>query len=74
MAVNLTVPPELRPERQVEVNVKVDGATDKAYLTLAAVDEGICQITNYETPNPNDFFYGKRSLSIDSYKLEHGEL
>ncbi len=69
MAVNLTVPPELRPERQVEVDVKVDGASDKAYLTLAAVDEGICQITNYETPNPTDFFYGKRSLSIDSYDL-----
>ena len=69
MAVKLTVPPELRPERQVEVDVKVEGATEKAYLTLAAVDEGICQLTNYETPNPYDFFYGKRSLSIDSYDL-----
>ncbi|MGE5604155.1 MAG: MG2 domain-containing protein [Bacteroidota bacterium] len=69
MAVKLTVPPELKPERPVEVDVKVDGATDKAYLTLVAVDEGICQLTNYETPNPYDFFYGKRSLSIDSYDL-----
>lgn len=69
MAVKLTVPSELRPERQVEVDVKVEGATDKAYLTLAAVDEGICQLTNYETPDPHDFFYGKRSLSIDSYDL-----
>ena len=41
MAVKLTVPQELRPERQVEVDEKVDGANDKAYLTLAAVDEGI---------------------------------
>ncbi len=69
LKVNLTVPTELRPERQVEVGVKVDGASANAYLTLAAVDEGICQITNYETPNPNNFFYGKRSLSIDSYDL-----
>lgn len=69
MAVNLTVPSEIRPERQVEVDVKVEGASGEAYLTLAAVDEGICQLTNYETPNPNGFFYGKRSLSIDSYDL-----
>lgn len=69
MEVKLNAPAELRPEREVEVGVNVKGVTDKAYLTLAAVDEGICQLTNYETPNPNDFFYGKRSLSMKSYDL-----
>jgi uncharacterized protein YfaS (alpha-2-macroglobulin family) len=69
MKIDLTVPSELRPERQVEVGVKVNGSSDKTYLTLAAVDEGICQLTNYETPDPNSFFYGKRSLSMESYDL-----
>lgn len=69
MKIDLTVPSELRPERRVEVDVKVEGASDKTLLTLAAVDEGICQLTNYETPNPNSFFYGKRSLSMESYDL-----
>lgn len=69
LKIGLTVPSELRPERRVEVGVKVEGASGKTLLTLAAVDEGICQLTNYETPNPNGFFYGKRSLNMESYDL-----
>ncbi len=67
--VEIKVASELRPNREVEVEVRATRTGNKGYLTLAAVDEGICQLTNFNTPNPMDFFYGKRSLAIDSYDL-----
>ena len=32
---------------------------------LAAVDEGILQLTDFETPDPVGYFFGKRRLGID---------
>ncbi|NLY74182.1 MAG: alpha-2-macroglobulin family protein [Firmicutes bacterium] len=70
LGIEINAPSQLRPEREYEVALKISGGvSDKTYLTLAAVDEGICQLTNYETPDPNNFFYGKRSLDIESYDL-----
>lgn len=40
-----------------------------AAVTLAVVDEGILQLTNYQTPNPYDFFYAKRALQVKSYDV-----
>lgn len=69
LQVDLKVPNEVRPKRELEVRVKLNRSSDQTYLTLAAVDEGICQLTNYEAPDPTKFFYGKRSLNINSYDL-----
>jgi uncharacterized protein YfaS (alpha-2-macroglobulin family) len=60
---------EIRPRHELEVSVKIDRSAANAYLTLAAVDEGICQLTNYAVPDPVKYFYGKRSLNIESYDL-----
>jgi uncharacterized protein YfaS (alpha-2-macroglobulin family) len=60
---------EVRPKQPLVVQVKLGRASGPTYLTLAAVDEGICQLTNYQTPDPVNFFYGKRSLNINSYDL-----
>lgn len=67
--VSLTVPEEWRPDQEVEIPVSVGGLAGEAYLTLAAVDEGICQLTDFQTPDPMAFFYGKRALNIDTYDL-----
>lgn len=69
LKIQLKTAEEIRPNREIEVQVNVNNTDDGAYLTLAAVDEGICQLTNYITPNPMDFFYGKRALTINSYDL-----
>jgi uncharacterized protein YfaS (alpha-2-macroglobulin family) len=67
--IQLKTAAEIRPNREMEVQVNVTNTGDQAYLTLAAVDEGICQLTNYVTPNPMEYFYGKRALGVDSYDL-----
>lgn len=40
-----------------------------AYVTVAAVDEGILQVKNYQTPDPYHYFYQKVALSVNSYDI-----
>jgi len=40
-----------------------------AEVTLAIVDEGILQITDYKTPDPYGWFYQKRALGVNSYDV-----
>ncbi|MEI9930070.1 MAG: alpha-2-macroglobulin family protein [Rhizomicrobium sp.] len=53
------------------------GSGEDAYLTLAAVDEGILQLTDYKSPDPNTYYFGKRRLGVgmhDDYgRLIHAE-
>ncbi len=65
----IIAPAEIRPNRDLEVQVSAPGQSGKTFLTLAAVDEGICQLTDFETPDPMGFFYGKRSLGLETYDL-----
>lgn len=38
-------------------------------VMLAAVDQGILQITNFKTPDPLEFFYRKNALTTQSYSI-----
>ncbi len=40
-----------------------------AEVTIAVVDEGILQITDYKTPDPFAWFYQKRALGVNSYDV-----
>ncbi len=40
-----------------------------AMVGLAVVDEGILQVSKYQTPDPYNFFYGKRALGVKSYDV-----
>ncbi len=67
--VTINSPEEIRPNRDLEVEVSAPGRSGPTYLTLAAVDEGICQLTEFTTPDPLAFFYGKRALTLNTYDL-----
>ncbi len=75
LKVHVQSPDEARPGKPMRVALRVTdaaGAGRKAEVTLAAVDEGICQLTRYETPDPWGFFFGKRRLGVataDLYSL-----
>ena len=69
LGVSIEAPGELRPNQDLEVQVATTGGTGETYLTLAAVDEGICQLTEFATPDPWAFFFGKRALGLDTYDL-----
>ncbi|MGE5599116.1 MAG: alpha-2-macroglobulin family protein, partial [Bacteroidota bacterium] len=68
LAIGLDAPAEIRPRGTLEVEVTAKGK-EATYLTLAAVDEGILQLTEFATPDPWAYFYGKRSLGIETHDL-----
>lgn len=68
LKVDLQAPAEIRPNTSLTVGYQVTGHGLKPiYLTIAAVDEGILQLTDFQTPDAHNFFYGKKCLSLDSY-------
>ncbi len=71
----LTAPTEWKPRQNVEVPVTVTGVESgqAAYVTLAAVDEGILQLTDFTTPDPIQYFLGKRRLGMQLLDL-YGKL
>ncbi|MBN2215007.1 MAG: alpha-2-macroglobulin family protein [Bacteroidales bacterium] len=38
-------------------------------VTIAVVDNGILQVTGYQTPDPYGFFYAKRALAVSSFDI-----
>ncbi len=64
--VTISAPEKIRPKTKQKISVNVGNEKD-VYLTIAAVDEGICQVKNYQTPNPYGYFYAKKMLSMETY-------
>ncbi len=53
----------LVPRTKGSVIVTVDGArNEEVYLTLAAVDKGILNVTNFEPPDPLKYYFAQRRL------------
>jgi len=62
----LSAPAEIRPRQSVEVDIRLANAAPgtEAYVTLAAVDAGILNLTDYVTPNPEAYYFGQRRLGV----------
>lgn len=69
LEVKLTAPKKVSPHSTLDISVEVSGGTGRTYLTVAAVDEGICQITDFTTPDPFSYFYRKRRLAVQTYDI-----
>ena len=65
--VALDLPDVVRPRETLSVPVAIDRlqAGEQAYLTVAAVDVGILNLTGYEPPAPEDWYYGQRRLAME---------
>ncbi len=61
-----TVPPQQGITVPVQVETTGGGAVPRgAFVTLAAVDTGILNLTDFKPPAPEDHFFGKRRLAVD---------
>ncbi|WP_022729963.1 alpha-2-macroglobulin family protein [Fodinicurvata sediminis] len=61
-------PPETtRPNERLTVPVSLGdhAAGEEAYVTLAAVDVGILNLTRYDPPDPTDWYFGQRMLGLE---------
>jgi uncharacterized protein YfaS (alpha-2-macroglobulin family) len=73
--VAIKAPPVIEPRHPVDIPLEVAGLTagQSAYVTLAAVDEGVLQLTDFATPQPQVWFFGKRRLGVEVRDL-YGQL
>lgn len=57
----------VRPRTTQTIDVRVGNAPngERVRVAIAMVDEGILGITRYESPNPVDYFFGRRALGVD---------
>jgi hypothetical protein len=57
---------EAAPRGPLDVAVKVDGVTagETAYVTIAAVDVGILNLTGFAAPDPQGHYFGQRRLGV----------
>jgi len=67
LALALAAPDVVRPRRSAEIPVKVAGlaAGEEAYVTLAAVDEAVLKLTEFDSPAPEKYYFGKRQLGVE---------
>ena len=56
----------VRSRTHQKVNVK---AIPGSYVTLAAVDNGVLQVSDFKTPDPYNYFYQKKALQVTAYDL-----
>ncbi len=67
LSVKLTPPDKTLPRQPLVVPVEVAGAGigEEAYVTVAAVDVGILNLTRYEVPDPDGWYFGQRRLGLE---------
>ena len=65
-----------------KLRVKIKASQKEGSVVLAVVDKGILNITNYKTPDPAKFYWGKKRLGVELRDIygdlikamgEHGE-
>lgn len=73
MNVDIQAPEKTEPNRRVDVTVNLTDADGKparhATVTLAAVDSGILNLTQFQTPDPFDYFFQPRKYSPEIHDI-----
>ncbi len=59
---------ELAPDKEFEVEISL-ADNREGWATVAVVDEGLLDLTDFETPDPWNHFYAKERLSVETSDL-----
>lgn len=75
LKIAVDLPTELRPRGPITVPVEITNLEPgtQADVTVAAVDLGTLNLTNYQPPAPDDWFFAQRRLGIEIRDL-YGDL
>lgn len=67
IGVTLEAPQKMEPRRALTVPLVLANvpAGEKAYVTVAAVDVGILNMTNYQPPDAGKWYYGQRKMGLE---------
>ncbi|HLT28430.1 MAG TPA: MG2 domain-containing protein [Myxococcaceae bacterium] len=66
--VKLTAPKEVRSNEVMEVELDLGPRETPTFATVAAVDEGILQLTRFRSPDPLSQIIVKRGLGVKTYE------
>ncbi len=66
LKIDLEVPKLIKPGEPLHIRYKTDRP---ARIVVWAVDEGILQVTGYETPKPLDYFFRKLALMVRTSQI-----
>lgn len=64
----ISMPDKIRPETPSSITVSEASGKEMTY-TVAIVDEGLLDITNYKTPDPHETFYAREALGVKTWDL-----
>jgi uncharacterized protein YfaS (alpha-2-macroglobulin family) len=62
------MPDKIRPETTSSITVSEASGKEMTY-TVALVDEGLLDITNFKTPDPHSAFYAREALGVKTWDL-----
>ncbi len=68
IAIDIEAPETIRPNTKLPVEIRLDKPR-RVEMTIAAIDVGILQLTDFETPNPLEFFHGKKRPGLNPYDI-----
>lgn len=68
LAITIEAPEVIKPQTKLTVDMQAGHAAGTE-LTVAAVDAGILQLTEFTTPDPLDFFCGRRRPYLSPYDM-----
>jgi uncharacterized protein YfaS (alpha-2-macroglobulin family) len=65
--VSLATPEMMKPRNRLTVPVKLGNLApgEEAFVTIAAVDVGILNLTRYDPPSPDNFYFDQKRLSAE---------
>ncbi len=66
MDVQITSAKTTRSRTHQKVSIK---AAPNSYVTLAAVDNGVLQVSDMKTPDPYSYFYQRKALAVNAFDL-----
>ncbi len=64
----ISMPKVLRPETEFAVKVSEKNGKEMSY-TLAIVDDGLLDLTNFKTPDPWSEFYAREALGVKTWDM-----
>ena len=75
LQVAIKTPDKIRPRQTLQVPVEIKEAApgEAIHLTLAAVDDGVLQLTDFVSPDPLAWFFNKQQLGLEIRDL-YGQL
>lgn len=68
LPLTVSVPEEIRPNSTLPIEIAVDGMSGPTFVTVAAVDEGILQLTKFESPDPLAEVFASRRLGVETFE------